>query len=349
MLHKFAVFLGVLILNFDPLSVNSGKTVPCERPAALSAIDTAIERGLSFLEKIQKPDGAIRDTVNPLFDVWETALAASAICDVRPDTSQPVLQRALAFLKKSENAAGLICHNQKCRKATCLETTAVYFSLLVKTGQNDLLKSRFDTLQRLQQATGEWLVGNPDVREAVNFPSVTGLMLGAFGQAGVAPRDREKALLWLGSQQQPEGHWGRVWEYYGCDAYALWAILPALTSYQTIENESVIDNCLRYIRQAQLPDGSWNDEKMVWRKKPSAELQTALMLYAISETPLWNNAQITNRAIDWLLQHQQPNGGWDGGFFPINNERYVKKEYVFATATALQVLQKYRSELREKK
>ena len=53
------------------------------------------------------------------------------------------------------------------------------------------------------------------------------------------------------------------------------------------------------------------------------------------------NDKPIKKAIDFLLKSQKKDGSWEGGYFPIPNNRYTKKEYVFATSLALIALNKY--------
>ncbi len=42
-------------------------------------LDAAIAKGTDFLISLQQPSGAINDTANPLFEVWETLVALEAL------------------------------------------------------------------------------------------------------------------------------------------------------------------------------------------------------------------------------------------------------------------------------
>jgi len=46
------------------------------------------------------------------------------------------------------------------------------------------------------------------------------------------------------------------------------------------------------------------------------------------------------KAVQFLLNTQNRDGGWNGGFFPVPKERYEKREDLFATAMALIALRK---------
>lgn len=292
----------------------------------------ALARGAVFLAEIQRPDGAICDTVNPLFDIWETVEAATALWQYRRDTSDTVLQKALAFLQTHENSAGMLCHNRKCRASYCLETTAEYFILLADIHGPQYIQARMDTLRKLQKPSGEWAIGNPDVLEMQAFPSVTGFVLAAFQAAGMQPLYPEAAVTWLASQQQPDGDWGAAWEYYGCTAYALWPILRALDGEHDPVATAAVAKAIHYIDSHQQQGQYW-DSTTIGPKKVSLELQTALMLNALDASEK-SDAQVQG-GIDFLVQRQQADGHWDGGDFPIANVRYQKEEYVFATARAM--------------
>lgn len=313
----------------------------CQNDGKEKEIRLALEKGTRFLSRIQRPDGAICDTLNPLFDTWETVLAATALYETNgKDTNQIILKRALAYLRLQENAQGLICHNKRCKEAYCLETTAVYFLLLIETGKAEKISARAKTILDLQKPTGEWMVGNPDVREQKDFSSVTGFALALLQALDWKSTYQEEALRWLLDHQTSEGDWGSAWEYYDCPAYALWPVLRALYPQHSEEAEWAKQKATQYIRSRQNADGSW-EVTSTRDKRPSSALHTSLMLAAAKYIEYAEKAVQVDRAIDFLLAQQQADGSWDGGFFPIDSKTYVKKEYVFATAQAMMALQDY--------
>jgi squalene cyclase len=297
-------------------------------------------KAINFLKNIQRSDGAICDTVNHLFETWETILAVSAIYKSNPDTNVPAVKQGLAFLRNNENSEGLICHNQKCKKAYCLETTAVYFDLLKLTGQNENIKKGLKKISALQKQTGEWDIGNPDVTIQKDFPSVTAFVLNLLQGTGIGPVYKKEAISWLLKKQTVAGDWGSSWEYYGCPAYALWPVMKILQNENTNESRMAKDKAIAFILAAQNNDGSWFYKNPDLQKQTSAALQTALMLLALQNAGLKND-EVILKGIQFLVNKQQKNGNWDGGYYPIPEKRYSKQEYVFATALAADVMQNY--------
>ncbi len=293
----------------------------------------AIKNGIHFLKKIQRNDGAICDSINSLFDTWETIMAAHALYDIEKDSTEPCFNKALNYLRANENQKGLICHNKKCKQAYCLETSSEYFLLLIKLGLKEKIKSRLQFIKELQKPSGEWEIGNPDVNEEKTFPSVTAFVLQIFSEANESPAYQTEAYNWLMNKQNIQAHWGNTWEYYNCPAYALWAALQIKTNNKQFISAKERANA--YILKSQNKNGSWNYVDLNNIKAPSAELQTALMINAIGNNDSAKNKAAVNNGIIFLLAKQGSNGGWDGGYFPIKNTRYNKKEYVFATALSL--------------
>ncbi|MBL7766113.1 MAG: hypothetical protein JNJ58_08480 [Chitinophagaceae bacterium] len=298
-------------------------------------MEKATAQGIQFLKNIQQENGAICDTVNPLFNLWETILATTTLYISIQDTNDSVIRKALHYLKQNENNSGLICHNQKCKTSYCLETTSQYFSLLLQTGQLTLVESRMNEIMRLQKSTGEWEIGNPDVNEQRDFPSVTALVTSLYHE-GYPDSINDRSLEWLVQQQKPQGHWGYAWEYYGCPAYALWAAMKAMKGIETLEIIKSRHIAIDYIVSQQLLNGSWYFKDPQQNKQISAELQTAWMLLALQNAGLRNKI-VLQKGVDYLLQTQDQQGAWYGGYFPIPDLRYKKQEYVAATAMALQV------------
>ncbi|MFN8348763.1 MAG: prenyltransferase/squalene oxidase repeat-containing protein [Spirosomataceae bacterium] len=316
-------------------------------PAHPSKVRQAISNGKAFLKSIQKPNGAISDTVNPLFAIWETVLAAKALYGIDRPPNEPALLKAMKFLKENKNKDGLVCHNLKCREGYCIETSSLYLQLLIDLEGVEKVKAETGHIAGLQKNTGEWLVGNPDVRESRDFPSTTAFALAVLQKSNTQCLYPEQSVAWLISKQTKQGHWGNVWEYYDIPAYALWPMAQVLAPLTAPPIEEVKKKAVAYIIQSQNSDGAWRHEVSDFIRRPSAELQTALMLAAIQSfqentadySQLLDKASI--KALNFLVSHQAENGSWEGGNFPIDSQTYEKEEYVFATSMALIVLQNY--------
>jgi len=295
-------------------------------------------KAVGFLQQVQRSDGAICDTINPLFETWETILAATAIYRSYPDTNAAILKKALAFLYANENNDGLICHNRKCRNGYCLETTAVYYDLLKLIGSSK--KIGLQSIIALQQETGQWEIGNPEVQEQKDFASVTAFVLAMMREAVAEPVFKKEAIQWILSRQTEQGDWGLAWEYYGCPAYALWPLMKVLRHENSAAAKMAKKKAIAYICSTQNADGSWFYKDSSLQKQTSPELQTALMLTALQQAGK-KNRNVIAKGIDFLLYNQQEKGNWNGGFFPTPEKRYSKQEYIFATAMAAEVLNNY--------
>jgi hypothetical protein len=322
-LGGFGILVGLLLV------------VGCSK----SPTEKALEKGVEFFASIQREDGAICDTVNPLFDIWETVEAATAIYAVRKDTNDATFRKAMQFLAGHENSAGLLCHNVKCRASYCLATTSEYFILLAEIYGPEKIQPRMDTIRKMQKPTGEWEIGNPDVLENKAFPSVTAFVLSAFEAAKMEPLYPDAAWTWLLRQQNSEKNWGKTWEYYGVEAYALWPSMRALQQKNLKEFALPIQQAADHIFSAQKGKSHWESGDPTQLKRVSAELETALMLAAYPDLVGNVGHQATENGIQFLIERQAADGHWDGGFFPIPNARYVKEEYVFATARAMVALE----------
>lgn len=297
----------------------------------------AIERGEQFLRQQQQPEGSFRDSLNNLFETWETIIVTDALMDHAASDDSSIV-RALNWLHDHESPEELICHNQKCMQAYCLETSALYLQLTKRAFPQ---KSRTDQLQfiaNLQQTDGHWEVGNPDVTLQTGFPSVTGFVLNLIESQEFATEKSEKARQFLAKAQLPDGSWGATWEYYGCPGYAFWQCLPALRNAP--EYADNVERASQFILKSQAEDGSWM-VPAASNNHISAELHTAFMLLALQGETDPASRQAFQKGITFLLKRQQENGSWDGGLFPIPSERYKKREYLVATALICKVLSVY--------
>ena len=249
-------FIKIVVIVIIVFGITVSFNVQKEKNIA-EDIRLAQQKGINFLKRIQRNNGAICDTVNPLFETWETILAVTAIYRHSPDTNLLSVKNGLVFLKSNENDEGLICHNQKCNKTYCLETTAVYFNLLMLTGKNEKVLNGTKKITVLQKQTGEWDIGNPDVTIQKNFPSVTAFLLNLLQDAGVEPAYKKEAINWLLKKQTAQGDWGKDWEYYGCAGYALWPVIKVLQNENTKEAKLAKEKAIAFILATQNSNGGW--------------------------------------------------------------------------------------------
>lgn len=295
-------------------------------------------KGVKFLESIQRDDGAIADTSNSLFEIWETIEATHALVDYYGDTNRLSIQSGLHYLRQWINADGLICHNSTCSKGYCIETSAAYFLLLKKIGLEKKCKKGIAKIIELQLVQGYWEIGNPDVREATNFPSVTAFALSVLQFQDSLKARLNKGFRFLELTQSRSGHWSNSWEYYGCNAYAIWATSLAYQSHPKIFPSAVKKKTLRYIKQTQSPGHLWEFDSAGKEGHPiSAELQTGLIALALINYGESSTSKYITAWKDELVKRQISNGAWSGGYFPIPKVSYRKAEYVFATSKVIQV------------
>ena len=338
------------VLSVSVLLILSLFFIISKQNSKTEEIESAINAGKTFLCKIQRNDGAICDTLNPLFDIWETALAATALNTLDKDSNTFAFSKAMSFLRNNENADGLICHNKKCREAYCLETTSIYFQLLIEMGEQENLGSKISKITDMQLSSGKWLIGNPDVKNKMDFPSVTAFTLNLLMKAKTEPKYSTEAMNWLLSHQHDEGHWGRAWEYYDIPAYALWQIMETLSIHSNYHGvESSKNKAIKYILSQQRYNGRWEYDSSSKFRKPSNVLQTALMLCALQKAGYSYKEKAMLKAVNFLMASIKKDGSWDGGYFPIENALYKKHEYVFATSMTIYVLSYYLESLLAKK
>lgn len=319
-----------------------------EKPNTV-AIQKAIQKGKAFLKGRQTYHGAICDSTLGIFNVWETILSAQTLYNIDQNKTDTVLIKVLQYLKKSENAEGLVCHNNVQKNNYCIETSAIYLQLLADLAGKESVQKRANVIAKLQQKNGSWLIGNPDVKEALNFPTVTAFALNILQKAHTPVRYPKEALAWLVGKQREEGHWSFTWEYYDLPAYGLWAISEVIAPLKTPDMQAAKSKAIQYILKSQQADGTWEYGSMADFKTPSKELEVALSLASIQNflaheknEPLEYAAY---KAIQYLLKQQTPSGAWEGGFFPAPNSQ--KKEYIFATAMALRTLQRHLNQTRK--
>lgn len=300
-------------------------------------IEQSRNRALEFLLSQQQVNGSFSDSTNPLFNVWETILVCDALETVGTPTALEAFSKARAFLYSSENEQGLICHNSKCREATCVETSAYYLTLCCRAEEGNP-GPPFAALSSMQEGEGYWDVRNPDVREITNYPSVTAFVVNLFEACGYMDYNRDKALDFIVKKQLPDGAWGQHWEYYNTPGYALWQCMRALKNEEKYAENYA--RALEFVLKTQHKDGSWYYEDPAIPNVTSAELQTALMAQCLQSEKDPRAVEALSRALAFLIDQQQANGSFNGGYFPIHNARYKKAEYLLATSLTLIALQK---------
>lgn len=347
MIKSFTKSIGfILVLMCFMMCTNA----PEQTTYSTADIKKTIEKGSGFLTKLQNADGSIADSTNRLFSIWETVLASQALFEIDSSKSRPTIVKALNYLDNNENREGLVCSNQKCKEGFCTETSSIYLELLRNVYGTEKIKDRATILANRQQKTGEWLIGNPDVKQNLDFPSATAFALNMLQKSAVNPPNQEFAIKWLLNKQNEEGHWGSTWEYYDLPAYTLWQVMQLDYPELAEAKNKAID----YILNLQKEEGSWHFKGSEFAKRPSKQLETALMLEVIQHYQ--NNAKQTNekleeakqRAANYLISTQNQDGSWDGGFFPIDSPNYEKKEYVFATSVATITLNRFLKQIEKK-
>lgn len=313
----------------------------------------AMTRACQWLASQQLPDGTIAlrgKTLNP--NVWETANALIAL--IRCDASgyRAVIDKGFRFLDANWIEAGGLPESIDRRfgphKSHCVETTATALRAYAAAGHRAQAETLRNFLFSVQEADGGWKIGYPEATTAFPdghilevFPSVTGF---ALAGTAVLPADRPKAergLAWLQARQKGEGDWGAFPDFFWTPYYATSQIVAAFAAWGRGDDPAVA-RAVRFTRERQNRDGSWGDDGVP--RTPSRELWTALALLTLEAAGDQAPRDVIDRGIAYLLERQQPDGRWVGGYFKsIVVPDTDKKEDVYVTSLAALALAQRRA------
>jgi squalene-hopene/tetraprenyl-beta-curcumene cyclase len=126
------------------------------------------------------------------------------------------------------------------------------------------------------------------------------------------------ALDWLLREQERDGSWFGRW---GANyVYGTGAVLPALAACGLAPDHPSVRSGVRWLESVQNPGGGYGEDLRSYRDRSwsgrgvSTASQTAwalIGLHAAGE----GEGETALRAVEWLVQTQQPGGGWDEPYY----------------------------------
>ena len=303
----------------------------------------AVSRACRWLASQQRQDGSI-SWRSPRLDpnVWETANALIALLQCGSTVDRAVINQGFAFLDANWTEEGGLPESSGRRLSHlgyCVETTSTGIRAYAAAGKRAQAEKLREFLFSVQEPDGGWKIGYPEAKTFPNgevlevYPSVTGFALAGAAAVPVKGPNVDRGLVWLAARQKATGDWGAFWDYFGIPYYATAQIVSAFVAWGR-PDDPVVERALRFTRDHQNPDGSWGDAPEPFT--PSRELWTALALLTLQAAGDKGEQDSIQRGIAFLLDRQQPDGRWIGGFFKSEIVADTeKKEDVYTTSLAI--------------
>lgn len=329
----------------------------------LDRVENAIQRGVKWLESIQRNDGCIGGR---LWEIWDTANATLALASTGNDSDS--IERAVNFLLQTQLSDGGFFYEQfppsradirNRRDLYCIETTPVALMAIYKyegkiTAE---IKSGIHFLLEKQRECGGWELPYLGDLEIVNiklnyFPSITGYALRAILciDKNYPVPQLKRALNFVKETQHKDGSWGKSRCFYHNEGYAIRNMVCALSSVKTLKLSDdmkanvtkMLGSAISYTKRTQNSDGSWSAISI-----PSKSITTSLFLQSLLIASN-NEKHSINLAVDWLLTNQEDEGLWKGGYYghlTHPNLGYIDEvnNDVFATSEVIVALGEYKN------
>jgi len=297
-------------------------------------IENSINKGAEYLVNNQHDDGSLYLEDDKRWTVWETANAIISI-NQADKNKKLFLKKAINFLLKCQREDGSFFHAISFEKDDyCMETTAECLLALAIVKKD--IKKGIQFMLNKQNIDGSWEIGTPGIIKRRSWPSIAGFVLNALLCLGASSNQISKGIEFLLKKQHDDGSWGSNWIYYDTPYYPTFSILSALKQYNLIESDSY-KRAVNFIKKNQNPDGSWGSD-ITDKPRPSKSLRTALALNSLLISPFKSDFKSIENGINWLLNVQESDGCWDGGYF-VNWPG--KKEDIYTTSLAIYAIKKY--------
>ena len=312
--------------------------------------DPVLARGLAGLDRFTiwepGPDGPVRRLEACQSPVWDTALAVVALRDAGLPAGHPALQAASRWLlgeqvlvpgdwsvRRPDLAPGGWSFEFDNDLYPDVDDTAEVVLALRRApvpGMAGALGRAVGWTVGMQSGDGGWGAFDADGFSAlptrlpfcdfgavIDPPTadVTAHAVEMLAGEGLAdsPAAR-RGVRWLLEHQEADGSWFGRW---GVNyVYGTGAAVPALVAAGVPGDHPALRAAVAWLLDRQQPDGGWGEDIRSYtdpgswsgRGTPTAS-QTAWALLALLAAGGAGDA--VDRGIGWLLDHQQPDGGWD--------------------------------------
>ncbi|HVY61928.1 MAG TPA: squalene--hopene cyclase [Planctomycetota bacterium] len=308
-----------------------------------------VKKGLEAIELLEIDEGdstRVQPCVSP---VWDTAWAVIALAKSGLSKDHPALKQATDWLYSmqirrkgdwSVKCPGVVpggwafqFHNDFYPDTD--DSSAVLMALLNSHYRDDArCHEAFDRgikwLLGMQNEDGGWGafergIDNPiwneiPFNDAKNMldPStsdVTGRCVEVLGKLGY-PRTHPAVaggIRFLKKEQEPDGKW---WGRWGVNyVYGTWSALAALRAVKEPLDAPCMTRAAEWLRSVQNPDGGWGESCKSYEGAPpavgvSTASQTAWAVMGLLAAGR-GDSDACRRGVEWLLETQKEDGGWD--------------------------------------
>jgi squalene-hopene/tetraprenyl-beta-curcumene cyclase len=303
-----------------------------------------LARALAGLELFTIDDESGRRLEACQSPVWDTALSVIALLDAGLDAGEPAIVRACEWLvaqevstrgdwavRRPDLAPGGFAFEFANESYPDVDDTAVVVLALRRaghdpTGAADRGLAWMLGMQSRSGGFGAFDVDNEsslcarlafcDFGAVTDPPSadVTAHVLESLSYEGrTNERPAVRALGWLLSEQERDGSWFGRW---GANyVYGTGAVLPALAACGLDDHESA-RAAVRWLERVQNPGGGFGEDLRSYRDRSwsgrgiSTASQTAWALLGL-QAGGGGDGEPAMRAVRWLVDTQQSDGGWD--------------------------------------
>ena len=280
--------------------------------------------------------------------VWDTALAAIALGDAGVAADHPAMRTAADWLLGEEIRTRGDWAVTRPQAATGggwafefdndgypdLDDTAEVVLALRRTRHDPAVEASIDRavawLSNMQCTDGGWAAFDADnTRElayalpfcdfgaVIDPPSadVTAHVVEMLAAEGLVDTPAvRRGVQWMLAAQEADGSWFGRW---GANhVYGTGAVVPALVRAGIPADGPVVTRAVAWLADHQNADGGWGEDLRSYQdpswkgRGDSTPSQTAWALLALHAAGLARDP-VAARGVDWLIEHQRSDGGWD--------------------------------------